>query len=147
MNVECRYEWYDMLMPMPFSNRIVFYLRSRHPERHHPTLLVLAHLHYSLHRLFDWRGHRLGSLGTWDRERQQSTHPAEGWRVEWCVPSRLKSFGVHVELLGFLLSFGMLTAGLTTSDLLKDNEFFMVFGVLFPVRSNSSAQLCIILNM
>ena len=53
---------------------------SRHPERHHPTLLVLAHLHHSLHWLFDRRGHRFRSLGTWDNGRQQATHPAEGWK-------------------------------------------------------------------
>ena len=114
MNVECRYVWYGIPVPVPFSDRIVFYLCSRHPERHHPTLLVLAHLHHSLHRLFDRRGHRLGSLGTWDAERQQPTHPAEGWRAGWIV-WRLKSFGVHLELLCFLLSFGMLTAGLTSA--------------------------------
>ena len=79
-----------MPVQVPFSDRIVFYLCSRHPERHHPTLLVLAHLHHSLHRLFDRRGHRLGSLGTWDAERQQPTHPAEGWRAgggkdAWCM--------------------------------------------------------------
>ena len=80
----------------PISSFVVFSLRSMHPERHHPTLLVLAHLHHSLHRLFDRRGHRLRSLGTWDNGRQQATHPAEGWRGKWKKRSVPSKFGVNL---------------------------------------------------
>ncbi|CAK9061127.1 unnamed protein product [Durusdinium trenchii] len=53
-------------------------LLSGYPERHHPPLLVAAHLHHSLHWLPHRRGHRLRRLGPCHHERREASYPPQG---------------------------------------------------------------------